>query len=96
MRKEMIIMTNYKFKGHESAQCYVHEVNNDNKYLVSYSTKVAEIRDGWMMVNGLYSRTTIKHIGWFMRSLGFDYQLAKALCEKHLMMNIHTGEIEMR
>jgi hypothetical protein len=47
-------------------------------------------------VSGLYSRTTIKHIGWFMRELGLSYQLAKHLYLNNMRFNIHTGEIENR
>ena len=49
-----------------------------------------------MEVSGLYSRTTIKHIGWFMRELGLSYQLAKRLYMENMRFNIHTGEIENR
>lgn len=83
-----------RFNGHEKAQCYVRSFGDDNKWLVSYHTIVAEIQNGWLIINGLYSRTTIKHIGWFMKSLGFDYQTAKTLYEKGLAMNIHTGEVK--
>jgi hypothetical protein len=37
--------------------------------------------------------TTIKHIGWFMRELGFTYQLAKQLYNDHKDFNIYTGEV---
>ena len=65
-----------------------------NTYLYSYDTKVAEVRGGWLRIFGLYSMTTRKHIGWFMRELGYNYQLAKKLYEDYMMMNIYTGEVK--
>lgn len=83
-----------KINGHEYAQVRVYEYEDGAKALVSYTTTVCELdREGWLKVNGLYSMTTIKHIGWFMRELGFTYQLAKQLYKDNVMMNIFTGEI---
>ena len=55
----------------------------------------AEVIDeeGWLHINGLYSATTRKHIGWFMRELGFTYQLAKTLYNDNKEFNIYTGEV---
>jgi len=90
-------MTVRKIKGHESAQVKVYEYDNGARTLVSYTTAVIGINaEGWMEVSGLYSRTTIKHIGWFMRELGLSYQLAKRLYMENMRFNIHTGEIENR
>ena len=87
-------MTSKKFDEHKSAQAQINTYNDGSFALQSYETIVAEIdKDGWLQVNGLYSRTTIKHIGWFMKQLGFTYQLAKHLCKNNLRMNIHTGEL---
>ena len=86
-----------KINGHESAQVKVYEYDNGAVVLVSYTTAVVGIDpEGWLEVSGLYSRTTIKHIGWFMRELGFTYQLAKQLYTDNKRFNIHTGEIEDR
>lgn len=86
-----------KINGHEFAQVKVYEYDNGAMTLVSYTTAVIGINpEGWLEVSGLYSRTTIKHIGWFMRELGFTYQLAKDLYLNNLRFNIHTGEIENR
>ena len=90
-------MTINKIKGHESAQVKVYTYDDGAVTLVSYTTAVIRIdRDGWLEVSGLYSRTTIKHIGWFMRELGLSYQLAKHLYLNNMRFNIHTGEIENR
>ena len=86
-------MTTMKFAGHEQAAAKINYYDNGAISLVSYSTTVITIDEaGWLHVNGLYSRTTIKHIGWFMRSFGFSYQLAKQLLEDGMDMNINTGE----
>lgn len=86
-----------KINGHEFAQVKVYEYDNGAMTLVSYTTAVIGINpEGWLEVSGLYSRTTIKHIGWFMRELGFTYQLAKHLYTNNMRFNIYTGEIENR
>jgi hypothetical protein len=86
-----------KINGHEYAQVKVYEYDNGAMTLVSYTTAVIGINpEGWLEVSGLYSRTTIKHIGWFMRELGLTYQLAKSLYLNNMRFNIYTGEIENR
>lgn len=79
--------------GHQYAQTHVRIFDDDTVQLVSYTTTVIEITpDGWLSVNGLYSRTTIKHIGWFMRERGLSYQLAKWLYFNSRAYNVYTGE----
>ena len=83
--------------GHEYAQTHVRIYDNNKVELVSYTTTVIEITpDGWLHVNGLYSATTIKHIGWFMRERGFTYQLAKLLYKEGREFNVYTGESRER
>lgn len=82
-----------KFSEHKNAQAYMMPMPQNRLVLISYTTTVAELNDGWLRINGLYSMTTRKHIGWFMRELGFTYQLAKHLYENNIEMNIYTGEI---
>ena len=87
-------MTIRKFNDHPHAQATIIESTDGAKALVSYHTTVITVdNEGWLHVNGLYSMTTIKHIGWFMRELGFTYQLAKQLVEDHKDFNILTGEV---
>lgn len=82
-----------KFADHKSAQAHMEVIENGIA-LYSYTTRVAEVRDGWLTIFGLYSMTTRRHIGWFMREIGkFDYQLAKQLYEDGKKMNIYTGEV---
>ena len=83
--------------GHKYAATYVRIFDDNTVQLVSYTTTVIEITpDGWLSVNGLYSMTTIKHIGWFMRERGFTYQLAKQLYKDNKLFNIYTGEVRNR
>ena len=83
-----------KFEDHQYAQATIIEYANGAKTLVSYKTPVIYIdEEGWLRVNGLYSMTTIRHIGWFMRELGFTYQLAKQLYNDRKEFNIYTGEV---
>ena len=81
-----------KFADHKAAQTYMVPIHN-GICLVSYTTVVADLQDGWLTIRGLYSMTTRKHIGWFMRELGFTYQLAKQLYEDNKSFNIYTGEV---
>lgn len=81
--------------GHRYAQTHVITYENGTVIMVSYITPVIRISaDGWLEVKGLYSRTTIKHISWFMRERGFTYQLAKQLYQDGMKMNIYTGEVK--
>ena len=83
-----------KFTDHQYAQATIIEYSNGAKALVSYKTPIIYIdEEGWLHVHGLYSATTRKHIGWFMRELGFTYQLAKQLYNDHKDFNIYTGEV---
>lgn len=55
-----------------------HIVRNGQKVvLVSYRTACVMINNGILTCNGLYSRTTIRHIGAFCRQFGTDYFVAK-------------------
>lgn len=83
-----------KFADHTHANAHMEPIKN-GLALYSYTTKVAEVRDGWLRIFGLYSMTTRRHISWFMRELGrFNYQLAKQLYEDNKIYNIFTGEIK--
>ena len=77
------------------AQAKVIIMDNGNIILRSYYTDVAMIRsDGWLTINGLYSATTRKHIGAFVKEYAnISYQLAKDLYVKKMAYNIYTGEV---
>jgi hypothetical protein len=84
-----------KFNDHPAASCYMDVKPDGAHNLVSYTTTVITLDcDGWLEVRGLYSRTTIKHIGWFMKYFGFTYQLAKQLYLDGKRFNIYTGEVQ--
>ena len=85
-----------KLSDHKYAQAKVVTYNNGSVDLISYNTRVITVdRDGWMEVTGLYSRTTIRHIGWFMRELyTLSYQFAKDAYMRDRRVNVFTGEIE--
>lgn len=70
---------------------------SDLTVLVSYTTAVAAITtDGWLTVFGLYSMTTRRHIGAFMREYcNSNYQFAKWLYENGYTYNLNTGEVRL-
>ena len=82
-----------KIKGHESAQVKVHEYRRKDgdlqnmDSLVSYKLCVLRIDyDTHLVVcDHLYSRTTSKHISWFMREKGMNYYIAKQCYEQNQM-----------
>lgn len=86
-----------KLSDHKYAQAQVVTHNNGSVDLISYKTRVITVdRDGWMEVTGLYSRTTIQHIGWFMKELyNLSYQFAKEAYMRNRRVNVFTGEIEI-
>lgn len=58
--------------------------NRNSIQLISYSTKVAEIKDGKAHIFGWYSATTTRHIKEFLQQNGFKTgtkaQLEKMYC----------------
>ena len=65
-----------------------------NITLISYSTTVANIIDGRLHIFGLYSATTRRHIGAFVKEYcGTDYQTAKWLYENGYDLDLETGEL---
>lgn len=88
-------MTTRKLNGHSSAAATII-FDADCVYLKSYSTIVLKVDgDGWLTVTGLYSRTTIKHIGWFMREMfGLTYYHAKEVYTSGIQFNVYTGEVK--
>lgn len=63
--------------------------------LVSYETIVAIIdSEGWLLIKGLYSKTTKKHIGAFMQEFcNLEFEDAEKIYDNAWLLNIHTGEI---
>ena len=86
-----------KLKNHPYAQCSVRVQIDGTLVFTSYNTDVIYIdKDGWLSVSGLYSVTTRKQIGYFLKEYvpQLDYYDIKWLYYSDLMMNIHTGEIK--
>lgn len=77
------------------AKAKVYTYDNGTKVLKSYSTDVVELTvDGWLIVFGLYSATTRKHISAFMREFTKEnYYTAKSCYINNIAYNIYTGEI---
>jgi hypothetical protein len=73
----------------------VRKYDDGTIVLQSYQTDVAVIDStGVLTINGLYSATTRKHIGAFVKEYaGLNYQLAKMLYNDNCKYNIYTGEV---
>ena len=86
------MMNKSKLRAMPYAKAYVkHEPNRIT--LVSYATEVAAIIGGVLVVRGLYSATTRKHIGAFVREYcGCDYYTAKKCYTDKCGYDIVTGE----
>lgn len=52
---------------------------NNALYLQSYSTIVAKIDNGEVVVNGWYSQTTARHINEFLQQNGFEKMSKKEM-----------------
>lgn len=63
--------------------------------LVSYETIVAIIdSEGWLLIKGLYSKTTKKHIEAFMKEFcNLKLEDAEKIYDNAWLYNIYTGEI---
>lgn len=83
--------------GHEYASTHVRIYDDNTVEMYSYTTCIITITpDGWLSCHTLYSRTTIKHIGWFMRERGMSYYTAKQMYLDNKEFNIYTGEVRDR
>lgn len=79
-------MTHRYLREHPHAQCHVEQsefYSLDMKF-VSYNTPVLIIFNNEMEVTGLYSKTTRKQIGWFLKEYfpNISYQDVKKAYEK--------------
>ena len=86
-----------KLKNHPYAQCLVRVLLDGSVVFTSYNTDVIYIdKDGWLYVSGLYSATTRKQIGYFLKEYvpAFTYQFIKMLYYNHLSCNIYTAELK--
>lgn len=86
-----------KLKNHPYAHCSVRELIDGSVVFTSYSTDVIYIdKDGWLYVSGLYSATTRKQIGYFLKEYVpvLTYQDIKSLYCNKCLLNIYTAEIK--
>ena len=86
-----------KLKNHPYAQCSVRVYLDGSVVFTSYNTDVIYIdKSGWLSVSGLYSATTRKQIGYFLKEYvpQLSYYDIKCLYYSNHMINIHTGEIK--
>ena len=71
------------------------EISEDGKciYLWSYKTVVATLINNWLIINGLYSQTTRKHLSAFAQEYcNTRYETLKQCYENRLTLNVETGE----
>ena len=87
--------TTKKLSAMPYAQAEIHVHDDGTIVLISYTTPVAYIEaDGWLYIRGLYSATTRKHIGKFVREYAnIDYQTAKRIYEDGYGYNLYPGEV---
>ena len=84
-----------KLTDHAYSQCHVEIDTMGGIHFISYKTEVITISpSGWLTCYGLYSATTRKQIGWFMREYCSPLTLhdAKRCYFENMQINIHTGE----
>lgn len=86
-----------KLTSHPSAQCHVEIDGMNGIHFYSYRTEVITVSPtGWLTCHGLYSATTRKQIGWFMREYcdPLNYYDAKHAYEKGHLINIYSGQLK--
>lgn len=86
-----------KLKNHPYAQCSVRVLIDGSVVFTSYNTDVIYIdKDGWLYVSGLYSATTRKQIGYFLKEYvpQLNYYDIKYLYYNRRILNIYTAEIK--
>ena len=88
------MMTIKKLTDHRYSQCHV-EITAAAIHFFSYSTLVCSIEDGWLTCSGLYSMTTRKQIGWFLKEYAprITFQMVRQCVEDNTMIYVETGEI---
>lgn len=97
-----------KLKKHMYANCELYDVAKKTyiddgtcisiesvEYgLVSYNTIVARVKNNRLVVTGLYSTTTRKHINWWLNGcFHTPYRVIKQLATDMVALDVHTGEI---
>lgn len=91
-----IVWVNKRLKYRPAGQCGVMVDEYGGIHLISYTTHVATIDpQGWLSINGLYSNTTRRHIGYFLREYAplVPFTTAKKCYEKGQSINVYTTEV---
>lgn len=80
-------------QGHKQAQAWAYRNDRGEWGLMSYNTKIIIVKGSRVLATGTYSRTTIKHIGWFLREYlpDLSYQDIKTLIMKNQAWNFDKG-----
>jgi len=81
-----------KLKLMPYAQAHIVRLDDGTIILYSYATAVARIEDNCLIVEGLYSATTRRHIGAFAKQFGTDYSTAKRCFVNLEAYNLKTKE----
>ena len=92
------MMTYKKLTAMPYAQAHIEITEGGEISLFSYVTRVANIdEDGYLTVNGLYSRTTRKHISAFLKEYApmVTFQMAKDMIGNYKMHIEHGDIIEL-
>ena len=86
-----------KLKNHPYSNCSVRELIDGSVVFTSYNTDVIYIdKSGWLYVSGLYSATTRKQIGYFLKEYApfLNYYDIKNLYSSKRILNIYTKELK--
>lgn len=92
-----------KLKNHPYSNCSVRVSFNGTVIFSSYNTDVIYIdKDGWLYVSGLYSATTRRQIGYFLKeyapALSYDdiknLYFTNCFLNVNCALNIYTGELK--
>ena len=88
-----------RLKDHTTwnATAYVHVKNKKvvSVGLQSYRTMVIRVKDDRMVVSGLYSMTTRRHIGWYLKEYypWLSYYDIKDMYKKDMALDLNTKEL---
>lgn len=85
-----------KLTDHAYSNCHVEIDGMGGIHFISYKTEVITISPaGWLTCHGLYSTTTRKQIGWFMREYchPLTFYTAKHCYLDDMQININTWEL---
>lgn len=85
-----------KLTDHSYSQCHVEIDSMGGIHFISYNTEAITISPaGWLTCHGLYSMTTRKQIGWFMREYchPLTFYTAKHCYLDDMQININTWEL---